>query len=317
MIDLTYLRFILAPRETIHLPRMNKGITLRGAFGSALRTMACSQPAAVCDNCQGAAECAYGFIFSPRVPHDAQRLRLNRDIPRPFVIKPPLEEEQIFESGDYLSFDLVLVGDALRFLPYLILSFVNLGERGIGVNRGRFDIKKIEALDAQGESEIVMRQGHSMVMVPQKTIGLEDAPPCPPGEVEAEFLTPILLKKDGRWVPPFFGTLMRRLRDRLQALSYFYGGQLLTMDFQSFGEKAEKVKSTFKQMDWVQEDRFSRHRGQKHTMKGWVGTAVFEGDLSEFWPFLWLGQYLHVGKAAVFGQGWYRVLTQRHEQGRP
>jgi|GEM_PF-3658303 len=36
---LTHLRFTFSPREPIRLPRMNKGITLRGAFGTSLRKL--------------------------------------------------------------------------------------------------------------------------------------------------------------------------------------------------------------------------------------------------------------------------------------
>ncbi|MGQ9570948.1 MAG: CRISPR system precrRNA processing endoribonuclease RAMP protein Cas6 [Thermodesulfovibrionales bacterium] len=33
----------------------------------------------------------------------------------------------------------------------------------------------------------------------------------------------------------------------------------------------------------------------------------FEGDLTEFLPLILLGEYLHVGEGAVFGNGWYRI----------
>lgn len=307
---LTCFRFTLAPREEIRLPRMNKGITLRGAFGSSFRSLVCVHGMASCDECQMHPTCPYGFIFSPRVPEGAERLRLNRDIPRPFVIKPPLEERQVFEPGDHLCFDLVIVGKAVQFFPYFLVSFRNLGERGIGVGRGRFDISKVEALDANGDLEAVMAKGDPMVRVPEKTIGLADAPPPPTERVRVDFLTPILLKKEDQWARPSFGVLMRRLRDRIQALSYFYCGEALAMDFRSFGERADKVRTPYEDLHWIEENRYSKHRDLKHTLKGWVGTVTYEGDMEDFWPFLWMGQYVHVGKAAVFGQGWYRVVPE-------
>lgn len=36
---LTHLRFAFTPREPMRVPRMNKGITLRGAFGTSLRKL--------------------------------------------------------------------------------------------------------------------------------------------------------------------------------------------------------------------------------------------------------------------------------------
>jgi len=77
------------------------------------------------------------------------------------------------------------------------------------------------------------------------------------------------------------------------------------MDFRVFGKRAEEVRTVHQDMEWVEESRYSKHRGITQKLKGWVGEVVYEGDLQEFWPFLWLGQYVHVGKAAAFGQGWY------------
>jgi len=307
---LSHLRFTLSPRETIRLPRLNKGITLRGAFGSSFRSLVCVHRTLSCDKCEMHPSCPYGYIFSPRVPEESERLRLNRDIPRPFVIKPPLEEKQLFQPGDQLSFDLIIVGKAAKLLPYFLVSFRNLGERGIGVGRGRFEISKVEALDARGQRETIMTEGDPMVKVPEKTLTLSDAPPAPSGPLRLDFLTPVLLKRENQWAQPTFGVLMRRLRDRIHSLSYFYCGEVLEMDFQSFGEKADQVRSHFECLHWVEETRYSKHRDLRHTLKGWMGRVRYEGEIRDFWPFLWLGQYVHVGKAAVFGQGWYRVVSE-------
>jgi len=40
---------------------------------------------------------------------------------------------------------------------------------------------------------------------------------------------------------------------------------------------------------------------------GYKEVMEYEGDFTPFWPFLLLGQYIHVGKAVAFGQGWYRI----------
>lgn len=303
-----HLRFTLAPQDPIMLPRMNKAITLRGAFGSSLRGLVCVNRYAVCGSCGFHSSCVYGFVFSPMVSEEADRLRLNRDLPRPFVIKSPLQDKDVYLPGEELVFDLVLVGKARQLFPYVVVSFQRLGETGVGVKRGKFWVERIEAFDANGRSHTVMEKGNTMVQVPSAQISLEDAPDFDLERVRVEFLSPVLLKKENRWEKPYFGTLMRRLRDRVNALSYFYCDQVMEMDFRGFGERAEGVDSAFEELRWVQESRFSKHRDLDHTLKGWVGRATYSGALKEFLPLLWFGQFVHVGKAAAFGQGQYIMM---------
>ncbi|MEJ5365567.1 MAG: CRISPR system precrRNA processing endoribonuclease RAMP protein Cas6 [Desulfosoma sp.] len=315
---LTHLRFTLRPRGEIRLPRLNKGITLRGAFGEELRRLVCSQGQGFCGTCPVSSHCQYAAIFCPRVPEDSKRLRLNRDLPRPFVIKPPSCGKERYERDEPLSFDLVLVGRSVDLFPYVVLSFHALGDRGIGTGRGRFDIWAIEALDASGECETLMKAGDPVVNFPQKVIRFSDLAASPPSTLRVDFLTPVLLRHENQWSRPAFGILMRRLRDRLNALSYFYCGEALNMDFQSFGLQADRdVKVIAEDLDWVEEFRPSKSQSVDHRLKGWVGHVIYQGEFKEFWPYLWIGQYVHVGKAAAFGQGWYKVTAADYENRPP
>jgi CRISPR/Cas system endoribonuclease Cas6 (RAMP superfamily) len=49
-----------------------------------------------------------------------------------------------------------------------------------------------------------------------------------------------------------------------------------------------------------------------HDLSGFVGEVSFEGDLAPFVPYLKLGEYVHVGKNAVFGNGWYEITEMRN-----
>lgn len=51
-----------------------------------------------------------------------------------------------------------------------------------------------------------------------------------------------------------------------------------------------------------------RIQGPVHDMGGFVGAVTYEGDLQEFMPLVILGQYTHVGKYAVWGNGRYEVV---------
>ncbi|MBW2087258.1 MAG: CRISPR system precrRNA processing endoribonuclease RAMP protein Cas6 [Deltaproteobacteria bacterium] len=304
-------RLTLEAVEKIELARLNKGITLRGAFGSIFRRLVCHDLNTRCHHCPMHGSCPYGFIFTPMVPPEAKRLRLNRDIPRPFVIRPPVDGKNIYRPGDRLRFELVVVGKAQDFLPYFIVTFEELGRQGIGIRRGRFSMRKLEVLRPDGAWDEVFRSDDRMVRPPEKPLsynllfGTEKPPE--PGKLRIRFLTPVLIKEGGRWVRPNFAPLVKRLRDRINSLSYFYCNETLEMNFRLFGDMAEKVRTIYNDLRWVEEKRVSKHKGLNHLLKGYVGKVEFEGNLVAFMPFLRIGEFIHVGKATAFGQGWYKI----------
>ncbi|MEW6664415.1 MAG: CRISPR system precrRNA processing endoribonuclease RAMP protein Cas6 [Thermodesulfobacteriota bacterium] len=311
-ITFSLYRLSLEAIDRIELPRLNKGITLRGAFGTVFRRLVCHDLKADCTTCPLHGSCPYGFIFTPKVPENAVRLRLNQDIPRPFVIKPPLDQGDTYERGEILSFDLVVVGKAQDFLPYFVVTFEELGRQGIGVRRGRFRMLRLESLNGDGSWAEVFDYRDRMVKPAGTSIS--------PGELlrsgdekasalKVRFLTPVLLKEGGRWAKPGFGTLAKRLRDRVNALSTFYGSGPLEMDFREFGRKADAVETVAERLRWVEENRYSAHRDLKHVLKGYVGEAEFAGEMAQFMPLMRLGEILHVGKATAFGQGWFQMTV--------
>ncbi|MBF0142739.1 MAG: CRISPR system precrRNA processing endoribonuclease RAMP protein Cas6 [Magnetococcales bacterium] len=56
--------------------------------------------------------------------------------------------------------------------------------------------------------------------------------------------------------------------------------------------------------DWT---RRSGRQRQLMALGGVVGRWTLSGPLEAFWPFLYLGEWLHVGKNATFGLGGYRL----------
>jgi hypothetical protein len=59
--------------------------------------------------------------------------------------------------------------------------------------------------------------------------------------------------------------------------------------------------------DWV---RYSSRQQQEMTLGGVLGRWALHGPsdtLAQLWPWLWLGQWLHVGKNATMGMGGYTL----------
>jgi CRISPR/Cas system endoribonuclease Cas6 (RAMP superfamily) len=309
---LAHYRFHLRPEEPLAMPPFNKGATIRGEFGTAFRRLVCIDLALDCVRCELRYTCPYTKVFKPFVPPEAERLSKNQDIPRPFVVKPPLERKTSYQVGEPLIFDFVVVGEAMDYLPYFIVAFRELGQGGFGLNRARCTLSSLEALDANGAVTAVYNGNEGVVRPPQEQLTWQSLTSRTSifGDVQAltvRFLTPTMLKADGEIVAvPQFAALVKRLRDRINALSYFYCGQLLDLDFRALDQRAEEVKAVVVKSLWIDRSRRTR-RGEQQNLSGFVGEVTYYGDLEPFLSLLLLGEYLHVGKNAPFGNGWYRL----------
>jgi hypothetical protein len=315
--SLSRFRFILEPEARLALHSRNPGNTLRGAFGSTFKRLVCPTPHECRDSCRLKTTCPYGQIFEPSPPPSGDRLSLNQDIPRPFVFHPPNGVETMARTGESLSFDLILIGKALDFFAYFLVTFRELGEQGIGIGRGRYRITAVSALNEGGHRIAEVYSGSDNVVRPSPIhMTYKDCCrlaaerfPKQAKRVTIRFLTPTLLKADGKVVTrPEFHHLIKRLRDRINALAHFYCGETLDVDFKAFGERAESVRIVHCHVRWEDRDRRSWKTGLTHDMGGFIGEVTYEGRIEEFLPLLILGQYTHVGKYAVWGNGRYEIV---------
>jgi hypothetical protein len=363
-------RFTLVPRETMFVPAVNKANMLRGAFGHSFRKLCCVPQCTNARECPLASSCPYKVIFEPSPPADADRLRRNQDVPRPFVFRANVDDKKTkFLPGEKFQFGLVLIGRALDHLPYFVLSFRDLGAQGIGLNRAKCELQLVEEQtldslleagrqtsqspdhrifassdqvfhspkgfdlvqwiaqrvhqfssttedmsDAQGASvfnhdllgspAIAAQIGGSRLQSSSTgaIAGLPDHP------IRISFLTPTLLKAENAIARSAeFHQLFKRLRDRINSLSTFFGNGPLSADFAGLGLRAEQVRTVSSDVQWVERFRTSSKTHQRHELSGFTGTAVYAGELHEFLPWLALGELVHLGKHTAFGSGWISV----------
>lgn len=313
---LAHYRFLLTPRETLQMPAHGKGNTIRGGFGAAFRRLVCVDLRLECADCDLRYTCPYTRVFNPFVPPEAERLSKNHNIPRPFVVKPPLESKTQYLPGEPLVFDFVVVGEAINYLPYFIVAFRELGEGGFGLNRARCVLSAIEALDPAGEVAAVYEGTEGVVRPPQQNLDWQQLTTqagrfANLREITIRFLTPTMLKAGGEVATvPQFHHVIKRLRDRVNALSVFYCGAALALDFKEFGQQAEEVRVVAVGGRWIERNRRTR-KGVRQDLSGFVGEVTYRGELAPFLPLLLLGEYVHVGKNVAFGNGWYRLERPR------
>jgi len=94
--------------------------------------------------------CAYAYIFETSPPAESEALRNLKDVPRPFVIEPPVDNKTSYEPGEDMEFGLVLVGRGVTYLPYFIVAFLDLGRAGIGPRRAGFELTEVRQVGEWG-----------------------------------------------------------------------------------------------------------------------------------------------------------------------
>ena len=303
-------RFVLRTKSCLSFAP-SIGVSLRGAFGKWFKKVCCQDLDASCLKCSDREKCPYAQIFESSPPFGAERLSKNQNLPRPFVFKPPLREKEEYKAGEEFSFDLVLFGKAGDYLPYFILAFKELAKEGIGVGRGKFELVGVWAVGRKGlevRGRIFPEQDRNISeKIPSQTF-IYEAGFFSTSRIKVKFLTPTYLVFNKRRVAkPEFHHLFKRARDRINALSTFYAGKPLEMDFAGAGRRSEKVKLVSARLTWEEHTRFSTKSGIRHPIGGVKGEVVYEGDFKEFLPLLLVGEEIHIGKHASFGNGWIEI----------
>lgn len=316
-------RFVLSPEEAMSFPPYI-GATLRGGFGYALKRLVCLQKGRACPECILKAKCAYFHIFeSPNVTGEAGR-RANYD-PHPFLFEAPSAPRTQYDKGDELAFNLILVGQGIDYLAYFVVAFEELGRTGMGGQRSRFRLARVE--DALSGAGTMVYDGHTKsgdgrFITKTSTDVAEETTKLDPRRICLSFQTPTRLKqqRDFVFVSPEkgqshqqlvsdldFPLFMRSLLRRLSWLAELYCGEKWDLDYRELLDLAAKVKTTSSALRWHDWGRYSTRQNTHMKMGGFVGQVAFEGDLAPFLAYIKSGEYLHIGKGTAFGLGKYVI----------
>ena len=100
----------------------------------------------------------------------------------------------------------------------------------------------------------------------------------------------------------FFRNLLRRI----SLLSYFHCNHRIDdTEFKDLIQRARNIKTVKRALYWHDWERYSNRQDTRMKMGGFMGEITYEGKLKEFWPYIKLGEYMHVGKGSGFGLGRY------------
>ncbi|HQQ68693.1 MAG TPA: CRISPR system precrRNA processing endoribonuclease RAMP protein Cas6 [Alicycliphilus sp.] len=311
-------RFSARVVDALQLPPY-AGSLLRGQFGAALRHLACMTRQSTCAGCPLLATCPYTRIFEAPAP-DAHQLQRFSAIPNAYVVEPPpplLDKaapsvERSLQPGQELVFHMVLIGHALEQLPLVIVAWQRALARGLGKSRSRLELEQVQWLDGAGQSHPVWTASQPHIQPHAASLSI---PPLPSGAqaLHLHIHTPLRLQKQGHALPPkqlnvrtLISTLARRVALMLEfhAQQADWGAQVPTAVTQ-----ADQL-SDQRDLRWFDWTRYSSRQQQEMALGGVVGQWQLHGasdTLAQLWPWLHLGQWLHVGKNATMGLGGYSL----------
>ena len=126
----------------------HSGSALRGNLFEAVWRRFCTNKASpTCADCPLHAMCPVSALVAPLREENIR----GRDIPRPYIIIPPIEGARCYAPGETLTFGLTLFGNIVELLPYIILSLPMLEAVGLGRKvkegdwrRGTFTVKPLK-----------------------------------------------------------------------------------------------------------------------------------------------------------------------------
>jgi CRISPR-associated endoribonuclease Cas6 len=302
--DLYPVRFQFTARDSIHFPFGKPGNILRGAFGSIFRRIACVPDCTEVRSCGLRSECAYARAFEPSAT-DAGPSGYS-DWPRPFVFRARHLDGCTIPPGKPFHFDLHVFDLRDPAIAYFVLAFGQIARDGLGPRRGRAELTSVWQLDRSGAAIKKIFDGEAFLLsdLPEP-VRLELAPSADTvNRIRVDFLSPTELKSGQQLAPkPEFPILFGRIRDRISALRALFGPGPLEIDFKGMGERASQVRMTRCETRTIQMDRTSRKTGQTHPLGGFVGFAEYEGDLTEFLPYISAAAWTGVGRQTVWGKG--------------
>ena len=285
------LRFARAFDAPLYL-----GSALRGLLGHGLRHSVCVTRLKTCSGCALVDSCVYTELFEP-TSRTAGWARA------PYVLSVPNTQGRHYSWDDVLIFEMSLLLPHERQLPYLVQGFKAGGRLGLGPNNTGFEVVDLAVLQTLGRGDWRSLYDGTELAGDATTVAIQ-VPPCPE-RVFLEWGTPWRLKRRGHFVGPGqFSTALL-----LESLLYRF--------FELVGERPpkqllEKARDTAMDADgkleWQDWARYSSRQKTRMQVGGLMGSITLSGgDLASWWPLLWLGQWLHLGKFTSMGLGRYRL----------
>jgi len=293
-----------------------KGSTIRGGLGHALKRITCALRRQDCLACLLSKTCAYAVLYETeqgQAPAVSGRTSSVVRKPHPYVLVPPDDQKRHYRPDELLSFEILLFGPAIQYLPHVVCAVAEMGKTGLGKgardgSEGRF------RLEAVYQDNTRIYDGVSLAaMLPPAVIQLDPAPVLQVDRLSIYCLTPLRLKYTNHLQTSLpFHLLIRAALRRISALESSYGEGEPVLDYRGLAARAADVVIENADCRWKDIERYSARQKTAMLMGGILGTITYQGkNLAEFLPLLRYCERVHLGKQTSFGLG--RITVEAAE----
>ena len=214
-------------------------------------------------------KCAYAYIFETSFPENlTEQVTFKMAYPpHPYILEPPFDSKMIFNKGDEFTFNLILIGKSIEYLPYFIFAFDELGRAGLGKDKGRYKLLKAEGTNG----EIIFQSGkiqdnincisfRDIIDQFQHSLNVSTKN----YQVKILFVTPTrFVLKDELANEITFKMFMTNLLRRISLLSIFHCNKELIFDYSSLLDKAENIETKTGKWEWCDLTRYSSRQKRK------------------------------------------------------
>lgn len=310
----------------------HKGSALRGALVHALRGRFCAQPQwrGPCSGCALVARCPVAELIGTPSPDGAR----GSEAARGYTVQPPLDTEHtLYERGEELRFGITLYGNAIALFPYVVMGLAEMEREGLGrrdraneFRRGQLALRQVESVHPLRATRTRLSSVDVATVAPPEDATthaqvLAHAMGATPGRITLKLMTPTRLTHRGCLVDPgelTLAVLIGRLLERLESLWNSFGPGPLRLDYAGLVALAAEARPIANETRWLDLRSYSTRLGRATPIGGLIGQATWEmDDWGPLLPWLLWGQWTHVGKNAVKGDGWYALAMDQGDRGAP
>jgi hypothetical protein len=246
-------------------------------------------------NCALLYLCNYPYLFDRIAPPDSEMMR-GKKIPVPHVFRFNTAMTHLPHNESILTVTMVVIGQAISKYDAIIQAMQRAGSNGIG--KQRYQIKLIEVKQHITEDNSQTRWQNHIISPPKPDKMI--TPQCP-STITIRFETPYKTKSKFD-----AGSLLMGIIRRISLLQYFYTDKRLQADFKQLKQQTQQIEIIKQALHWQRGQRFSARSSTTADTSGWMGQLEIKNNIN-LWPYLWLGQWLGIGKNASMGFGRYRL----------